>query len=193
MRIGIYSGSFNPVHIGHIALADYIISQQIVDEIWLIRTPQNPLKPSNFLLNDELRAQMLEIAVQGHKGLKVSTIEDSLPKPNYTINTLKTLSARYPEHSFYLIIGADNWNIFDKWRDYQTILDDYNLIVYPRPGYELTTIDKQVYPNVQVINAPLYNISSTDIRDGIKEGKDVSDKLDTKVLEFIQNNNLYKD
>ena len=108
MRIGVYSGTFNPVHRGHIALADYIIDKHIVDEIWMIRSPQNPLKINSALLSDEHRAAMLDIAIAGHKGLRISNIEDTLPRPNYTINTLRALREQYPSDEFHLIVGADN-------------------------------------------------------------------------------------
>lgn len=192
MRIGVYSGSFNPVHIGHIALVDYIVNEKIVDEAWLIRSPQNPLKKNMTLAADECRAEMLELAIEGHKGLKVSTIEDSLPRPNFTINTLRALKEKNQTDEFYLIIGADNWEIFHKWREWETILNDFNLIVYPRPGYAKPIVDSEKYPNVQVVDAPLYDISSTEIRDLCAKGESIEAMVSPKVARYIRENELYK-
>lgn len=193
MRIGIYSGSFNPVHVGHISLVEYIVKQNIVDQVWLIRSPQNPLKINSSLLSDEHRAEMLRLATEGHQGLSISTIEDNLPKPNYTINTLRALQEEYPEEEFYLIIGADNWDIFDKWKDWDIIIRDFHLIVYPRPGYDYPEIDQESFPTVQVVDAPQFDLSSTEIRDLIKEGEPISGYVDEKVEEYIQANNLYNE
>lgn len=192
MKIGIYSGSYNPVHFGHVALADFIISEHLVDEIWMIRSPQNPLKQSSTLLSDEHREKMLEIAVEGHTGLKVSTIEDKLPRPNYTINTLRELKIQNPEDDFYLIVGADNWLIFDKWREWESILSDFHLIVYPRPGYEMPLVDQKKCPTVQVIDAPLYAISSTEIRQKIALGENTDNLIAPEVYKYIIENNLYQ-
>lgn len=192
MKVGIYSGSFNPVHIGHIALVDYIIEKGIVDEIWLIRSPQNPLKASNTLLSDDHRAMMLQLAIEGHRGLKICKIEDDLPKPNYTINTLRALQAENPDTEFHLIIGADNWDIFDKWRDWEVILSDYHLIIYPRPGSTSPVVDKEKYPNVQVVDAPQYDISSTEIRDRRAKRQTIKHLVSPNVDQYIKANKLYK-
>lgn len=193
MRIGIYSGSFNPVHVGHISLVEYIVKQNIVDQVWLIRSPQNPLKVNSSLLSDEHRAEMLRLATKGRKGLSISTIEDNLPKPNYTINTLRALQEEFPDEEFYLIIGADNWDIFDKWKDWDIIIRDFHLIVYPRPGYEYPEIDQESFPTVQVVDAPQFDLSSTEIRDLIKEGEPITGYVDEKVEEYIIANNLYNE
>lgn len=192
MKVGIYSGSFNPVHIGHIALVDYIIEKGIVDEIWLIRSPQNPLKASNTLLSDDHRAMMLQLAIEGHRGLKICKIEDDLPKPNYTINTLRALQAENPDTEFHLIIGADNWDIFDKWRDWEVILSDYHLIIYPRPGSTSPVVDKEKYPNVQVVDAPQYDISSTEIRDRRAKRQTIKHLVSPNVDQYIKAYKLYK-
>lgn len=192
MKVGIYSGSFNPVHIGHIALVDYIIEKGIVDEIWLIRSPQNPLKASNTLLSDDHRAMMLQLAIEGHRGLKICKIEDDLPKPNYTINTLRALQAENPDTEFHLIIGADNWDIFDKWRDWEVILSDYHLIIYPRPGSTSPVVDKEKYPNVQVVDAPQYDISSTEIRYRRAKRQTIKHLVSPNVDQYIKVYKLYK-
>lgn len=185
MRIGIYSGSFNPVHIGHIALADYLVQEGFVDELWLIRSPLNPLKASGEMMSNQARQEMLELSIEGHPGLRVCNIEDTLPVPNYTINTLETLHKQFPQHEFHLIIGADNWLIFEKWKDWEKIISDYHLIVYPRPGYPLTEISIQQYPNVRVADAPQYDISSTEIRKRLVQGLSISGWVDKKVEQYL--------
>lgn len=195
MKIGIYSGSFNPVHEGHIALCDYLVQEGVVDEVWLIRSPLNPLKAAsaNTLAPDEDRQKMLELAIEGHRGLKVCCIEDTLPKPNYTVNTLQALQKLFPGEEFHLIVGMDNWLIFDKWRAYDTILTDFHLIVYPRPGYVQETPEAltELTANVRMVDAPLFDISSTEIRDAIAQ--QMKPKLIApNVLSYIINHKLYE-
>lgn len=194
MKIGIYSGSFNPVHEGHIALCDYLVQEGVVDEVWLIRSPLNPLKANtaNTLAPDEDRQKMLELAIEGHRGLKVCCIEDTLPKPNYTINTLQALQKLFPGEEFHLIVGMDNWLIFDHWRAYDTILNDFHLIVYPRPGYKEETIEalKDLTSHVRIVDAPQYDISSTEIREAIAKGEETK-LMNSKVLEYIKEKSLY--
>lgn len=185
MRVGIYSGSFNPVHIGHIALADYIVSQHFVDEVWLIRSPHNPLKQADGLMPDDVRQKLLGLAIEGHPGLRVSCVEDDMPRPSYTIDTLCRLRADYPDTEFYLIIGADNWLIFDRWRNWQQILAEFHVIVYPRPGYELPVVDSKKFPTVQVVDAPQYDISSTRIRHCLAEGLSLDGLVDQRVAEYL--------
>jgi len=194
MKIGIYSGSFNPVHEGHIALCDYLVAEKIVDEVWLIRSPLNPLKANatHSLAPNEDRQKMLELATQGHSGLKVCCIEDTLPVPNYTVNTLQALKQLFPGEEFHLIVGMDNWLIFDRWRAYDTILQDFHLIVYPRPGYEKNTVEqlKDFTSHVRFVEAPQFDISSTEIREAIAH--QLTPKLiDSKVLEYIKSHQLY--
>ncbi len=197
MTIGIYSGSFNPVHKGHVALCDYLVRQGLVDQVWLIRSPLNPFKveSAQTLAPDADRAAMLRIAVRGHKGLRVSTIEDQLPKPNYTINTFHALEEQFPEHEFHLIIGADNWLAFDRWRAFEEFLTRYHLIVYPRPGYEMGEEEKlrlgpEAIRNVRFVDAPLYDISSTEIREDIAAGREPA-MLNPRVFAYILEKKLY--
>jgi len=185
VKIGIYSGSFNPVHLGHIALADYLVREGFVDQLWLIRSPLNPLKEAGELMSNAARQEMLELAIQGHKGLKVCNVEDSLPVPNYTINTLEALHIQYPEYEFHLVIGADNWLIFPKWKDWEKILENYHLIVYPRPGYPLPDIPVSKYPTVRVADAPQYDISSTEIRQRKAQGLSLVGYVDSKIEEYL--------
>ncbi len=192
MKIGIYSGSFNPVHEGHIALCDYLVQEGVMDEVWLIRSPLNPLKAANTLAPDEDRQKMLELAIEGHRGLKACCIEDTLPKPNYTINTLQALQKLFPGEEFHLIVGMDNWLIFDRWRAYDTILQDFHLIVYPRPGYETSTPAslEALTSHVRIVEAPQYDISSTEIREAIAKGEETK-LMNAKVLEYIKEKALY--
>ena len=198
MTIGIYSGSFNPVHKGHVSLCSYLVKQGIVDQVWLIRSPLNPFKvdTASTLAPDDDREAMLKLAVRGRKGLHVSNIEDNLPKPNYSINTFHALERKYPQHQFHLIIGADNWLAFDRWRAYDEFLTRYHLIVYPRPGYEMgeeeqLRLGEEAIRNVRFVDAPLFDISSTEIRTDIASGRKPA-MIYPGVFAYIVKNNLYK-
>jgi len=190
-NVCVYSGSFNPIHNGHIALAEYLVDRQIVDEVWVIITPQNPLKPSNTLINDNLRLQMARLALEGRKGIVVSDVEIHLPKPSYTIDTLRFLQSQYPLYSFCLLIGQDNVSIFDKWKSYRQILHDFRVLVYPRNV--ATTTEHLKYPEMQLLtDAPTVDISSTDIRSRVKSGLPITGLLPDAVAEFIAEHRLYK-
>lgn len=189
MTIGLLGGSFNPVHIGHMMLASYLQQYAGFDEVWLMLSPLNPLKVnSTELIPDVYRLKMLDMALGDTKGLRVNDIELSMPRPSYTINTLRYLSKSYPQHSFKVIIGADNWKIFQQWKDAEDILSDYGVVVYPRPGYPMGTVYDD---RVEVINAPVADISSTFIRKGIARGKDMTYFLPSGVYEYIKTNRLY--
>lgn len=189
IRTGILSGSFNPIHIGHLALANYLLEFEGLDEIWFIVTPHNPLKEKESLLDDRMRTKMVEMAIQDCPHFKVNTIESELPRPSYTIRTLEALEERYPEREFHLLIGADNWLIFHKWAQYEKIKKNYNILIYPRRGH-VVYIDPE-YPNIRTTNAPLIEVSSTFIRDSLARGKNMRYFLPSKVYEFIKQNNLY--
>ena len=164
MKIGIFSGSFNPIHLGHTRLAAYIRQQAGLDEVWLMVSPNNPLKAASGLMDEKLRYHLAQLATAELEGIRPSDFEFHLPKPSYTINTLEQLTAAYPQHQFSLIIGSDNMAIFHKWKDWQRILALYPIIVYPREGDDLAAL-KQLYPMMHVIEgAPLLNISATEIR-----------------------------
>lgn len=189
MKIGVLGGSFNPVHIGHVMLASYLKQFEGFDEIWLMLSPLNPLKAKSLeLIPDVTRLRMLDIALKDAEGIKVSDVELSMPRPSYTINTLRYLAKRYPRHSFKLIIGADNWKIFSQWKDSQTIIDDFGVIVYPRPGYQTGPIYDA---GVEIVKAPTADISSSFIRNSIARGKDMRYFLPNGVYEYIKSNNLY--
>ena len=187
--VGIFGGSFNPVHRGHIMLAQYLSQHSHLDEVWLTLSPQNPFKVSKELLDDNHRLSMLQLATDGIDGVEVCDIELSMPRPSYTINTLERLSQEYPQYQFNIVIGGDNWNLFDKWKDYSRIINEYGVVVYPRPGYELNPIG---VANVVFVDAPLVDVSSTEIRNSIANGKDVGELLPQGVWEYIKANNLYK-
>lgn len=185
--IGIFGGSFNPVHNGHLALARYIAASGLVDNVWLTLSPLNPLKNASAVSETD-RLAMLEIAVLGMTDIKVCDIELSLPQPSYTINTLNTLQSIHPDYRFRLITGADNLAIFDRWHDSRRIIEDYGLIVYPRPGYTLQGSSSVI---TTLPDAPLHNISSTEIRHRIALGNDVSALLPHDVYQYILKHHLY--
>lgn len=171
IKTGIFGGSFNPIHIGHLAIANYLCEFQGLDELWFMVSPQNPLKSGNDLLGDRERLEFVQTAIKDYPKFCACDFEFHLPKPSYTIHTLDKLKSTYPERKFYLIIGADNWVQFDKWKEAPRILRENDLLIYPRKDFH---IDKYTLPdNVHLIEAPLMEISSTFIRDSIRKGKDI--------------------
>ena len=190
-QIGIFSGSFNPIHMGHIMLANYITEFTHIEEVWFVITPHNPLKQENGLADENARLEMCEIAVLGMEKMKVSDIEFAMPKPSYTINTLDKLKQHHPELDFTLIVGADNWNNFHLWREPERIVGENKILIYPRLGEEIT-IDKQYKLNVQSCNAPILQISSTFVRSSIREQKNISSFLPKGVYEYISTHKLYR-
>lgn len=188
-RIGLLGGSFNPVHNGHLMLASYLAQWGYVDKVWLNLTPRNPLKDARYLLPDVKRLAMLNLATRGATGLEICDIELSMPRPNYTINTLDLLRQRYPNREFRLIIGSDNWRVFERWRDYQRILDEYGVIVYPRPGFP---VENPNADGIEVVEAPMVDLSSTFVREAIRRGKDMTYFMPPLVCKYIRDNNLYK-
>ena len=181
VRTGIYGGSFNPIHNGHIALARQMLNAGLMDEVWFVVSPLNPLKKTQSdLLSDELRLEMTRLALEQEQGMMAQDFEFHLPKPSYTWNTLQAMSAQYPDRQFILIIGADNWELFPRWYHYQDILEHYSLVVYPREG---TTIDADsLPPNVKLLNAQLYKVSSTEVRQRIKQGKSVRNLIPPSII-----------
>ena len=191
MRIGLYGGSFNPIHKGHTSLAQSLADQGLVDEVWLLVSPLNPLKQtSGDIAAYEHRLRMAELACKGHKGLRVSDFETHLPIPSYTITTLDAIAATYPQHTFCLVVGADNWDSFHRWYKADEIIANYTILVYNRPGYPLD--EANLPPSVKVVNTPLYDISSTQIREAIKKGERPTDWLSPKVLRYISESRIYR-
>ena len=171
-RIGILGGSYNPIHVGHIQLAEHLLRVLSFDEVWLLVSPHNPLKPANDLLPDAIRYQWVAKSIEGMSGLVASDFELGLPQPSYTYNTLTQLTATYPQNEFTLLIGADNWQVFHKWFRAEDIINNYQIAIYPRPGSG--AIATPLPPNVQVIDAPLIDISSTMIRQKIRNHEDIN-------------------
>ena len=171
-RIGILGGSYNPIHVGHIQLAEHLLRVLSFDEVWLLVSPQNPLKPANDLLPDAIRYQWVAKSIEGVSGLVASDFELALPQPSYTYNTLTQLTATYPQNQFTLLIGADNWQVFHKWFRAEDIINNFRIAIYPRPGS--AAIAMPLPPNVQMIDAPLIDISSTMIRQKIRNHEDIS-------------------
>lgn len=192
MRIGIYGGSFNPIHNGHTALADSLIRQGFVDEMWLLVSPLNPLKSdiSRCMADYEVRLEMARLATTGIKGVKVSDFENHLPIPSYMITTLGELRKTYPLHNFSLVIGADNWNDFGKWYKHEEIVRDYDIFIYRRPGINIVD-EYSLPPRTKIVETPLFDISSTQIRDAIKQGTSISNMVAPEVEEYIRNQKLY--
>ena len=184
IRTGIFGGSYNPIHIGHLALGNYLCEYGELDELWFMVSPQNPFKAhSSDLWDDELRLELVRLAVEDYPKFYASDFEFPLPKPSYMVNTLQKLREAYPDREFVLIIGADNWKSFPRWKDADIIMKHHQLMVYPRPGYE---IDESTLPaQVQLVDTPLLEVSSTFIRESLKAGKDVRYFLHPKVWEKI--------
>lgn len=191
MNIGIFSGSFNPIHVGHVILANYIVEFTEIDEIWFLVSPQNPLKTAEELSDQQLRLEMTKLALQKYAKFKVSDFEFYMPKPSYTIDTLRSLREKYKEDTFSLIIGADNWNVFESWREFDKILEEFKLKVYPRLGSRIT-IPNKLKHKVEALDSPIVEMSSTFIRDSIAEGRNISAFLPEGVYEYIIEKGLYK-
>lgn len=187
---GLYFGSFNPIHVGHLLIANYLIEFTDLDEIWFVVSPQNPLKPKSSLLAEHHRLAMVNIAIEGFNAFKASDIEFKLPKPSFTVYTLEVLREKYPDRSFSLIMGADNLQSLPKWKNYQTILDYSRIFVYPRPQIKQTEFDH--HPSVTLVDAPMVEISSSFIRQGIKEGKNMCYFMHPEVFAYIGEMNFYK-
>lgn len=187
--VGILGGSFNPVHIGHMMVASYLVEWGYVDKVWLTLSPLNPLKEGYELLPDIKRLQMLSIAARGAEKIDICDIELTMPRPSYTINTLDLLAERFPDTRFRLVIGSDNWRIFDQWREPQRILDNYGVLVYLRPGYP---VNDDGTAGMEIVHAPMADISSTMVREAIAKGRDMNYFLPAGVYQYIRENKLYQ-
>ncbi len=189
-KIGLFFGSFNPIHIGHLVLANYIIENAPLQEIWFVVSPQNPLKDKATLLPEIHRYAIVERAIEDDHRFRVSNIEFKLPKPSYTIDTLVHLKEKYPNYEFSLILGGDNLSTLHKWKNAETLVENYKVYVYPRPNSVPGKFDQ--HPNVIRVNAPQMDISSTFIRDAIHLKKDVNWFLPAKAWQYISEMNFYK-
>ncbi len=191
MNIGLFGGSFNPIHNGHVRLAKSLLQEAALDEVWFLVSPQNPFKQDQQLLDDDKRLQLVRLALKEEPQLMASDFEFHLPKPSYTWNTLQALEQEYPEKKFTLLIGGDNWEAFDKWYRYEDILKRYPIIVYPRKGSKVSDVKFQD-SDIQIVETPLINISSTQIRQRLHEGKSVRGLVNTEVAMVIEQEHLYR-
>lgn len=202
MKIGLYFGTFNPIHIGHLIIANHVAEHSDLDQVWMVVTPHNPLKKKDTLLKDSIRLELVHLATEDFPKIKPSDIEFKLPQPNYTINTLTYLKEKYPKNEFSLIMGEDNLKSLHKWKNYEIILQNHEIYVYPRidsglvinenSDIDVSTKIQKNNPNIHFIAAPILEISATFIRDTIRNKKNFQPLLPSKVWEYIVHNNLYK-
>ncbi|MHA7131121.1 nicotinate (nicotinamide) nucleotide adenylyltransferase [Algoriphagus namhaensis] len=187
MKIGLFFGSFNPIHIGHLIIANTIYDRSELDQVWFVVSPQNPLKKRKSLVHEFDRLRMVELAIEDNFHFRASDVEFAMPKPSYTIDTLTYLSERHPDHEFSIFLGSDNLRQLKRWKNYEQILAHFQVFVYPRPGDK---IDFE-HPSIREIDAPLLDISATFIRESIKNDRSVTYLLPEKVIEYIRAKGLY--
>lgn len=189
LKIGLYFGSYNPIHIGHLVIANYMVEFTDIDQLWFVVSPQNPHKKKQSLLDDYQRLELVHRAINDDSRFRVSNIEFNMPKPSFTIDTLTYLSEQFPQHQFVILMGSDNLRSFHKWKNYETIRENHEILVYPRSGFKA---DSSLHSNIKIVDAPHIEIASTSIRKAIKEGKDMRHFLQKKVWEYIEEMNFYK-
>ena len=192
MRIGIFGGSFNPIHSGHAIIAHHIITSGAVDRLWLMVSPVNPLKvDKEQQVKDTDRLRMVEMVTRPLENVETSAFEFTMPKPSYTVDTLNALQAKFPDDEFYLVTGADNWVIFDRWRNSEEILAKYHLLVYPRLGYDVV-IPEELRDRVTLVDAPIIELSSTMVRERLAKGLSARYYVPDEVLSYIERKGLYR-
>ena len=189
MKIGLYFGSFNPVHVAHLIIANHILNETDIEKVWFVVSPQNPFKSEAGLLNEYHRLHLVKTATERDNRIKATDIEFTLPKPSYTVNTLAYLAEKHPEHNFCIIMGSDSFQNLNKWKNYEAIIKSYPIYVYRRPGFE---IENTVHADVHIVEAPLLQLSATYIRKCIAEGKSIRYMLPDAVLEEIEKGGYYK-
>ena len=197
MKIGLYFGTFNPIHVGHLIIANHMAEYAGLDQIWMVVTPHNPHKKKETLLDDHQRLQLVYLATEDYPKIKPSDIEFKLSQPNYTVNTLAHLQDKFPQHIFSLIMGEDNLKSLRKWKNYEVIMQNHEIYVYPRLDAkgiveEVENLAFKNNPRIHFIDAPIVEISSTFIRENIKNKKNVRPLLPEKVWEYLDHNNFYK-
>lgn len=192
MKVGLYFGSFNPIHHGHLIIANYMLQHSELDQVWFIISPQNPLKVNDTLLNEYHRLYLVQLAIEGESRLKASDIEFRLPRPSYTIDTLTYLSEKYPDYAFAVILGSDSFQNLPRWKNYKYLLDHFPIYVYKRPGHEISP-SQNIPSTVIFMNAPLLEISATHIRKNLKEGRSIRYLVPDNVMEEILRNGYYRD
>ena len=192
MKIGLYFGTFNPIHVGHLIIANHMAEHSDLDQVWMVVTPHNPHKQKNTLLDDYQRLHMVQLATEDYPKIKTSDIEFKLPQPNYTVTTLAHLGEKYPQFEFSLIMGEDNLNSLHKWKNHDVILKNHDVYVYPR--ISTIEIEEQFinHPKIHQVSAPIIELSSTFIRESIKRGKNAKPMLPHKVWEYLDHNLFYK-
>ena len=190
MKVGLFFGSFNPVHVGHMIIANFMVTQTDLDEVWMVVSPQNPLKPKQSLAKDYDRLHLVKLAIGDNTKIRASNIEFGLPKPSYTIDTLTHLAEKYPDKEFVLIMGGDNLGTFHKWKNYELILARHKIFVYERPNYELGQFEN--HENVKIFQAPQMHISASYIRKCRKEKKSIQYLVSDRVFEYIMDSGLYR-
>jgi len=191
-KIGLYFGTFNPIHVGHLIIANHMVEFSDLDEVWFVVTPHNPHKKKKTLLEDHHRLAMVRIAVEEYPKLQASNAEFDLPQPNYTVNTLAHLEEKYPEKSFCLIMGEDNLKSLHKWKNYEVILERYSIYVYPRISEGTVETQFDNHQKIKKVDAPIIELSSTFIRKGIKSGKNIQPMLSAEVWKYLDEMNFYK-
>ncbi len=192
MKIGLFFGSFNPLHVGHLIIANHFVENSDLDRVWFVVTPQNPHKNKKTLLEDHHRLSMVRIAVDDYPKLEASDIEFGLPQPNYTVNTLIYITEKYPQHQFSLIMGEDNLISFHKWKNYDVIIENHEIYVYPRLTDKKITDAFKDHSKIHKVAAPIVQISATAIRNAIKEGKEIRPLLPANVWEYLDEMNFYR-
>lgn len=192
-KIGLFFGSFNPIHIGHLILANYILENSDMDELWFVVSPQNPFKEKKSLLKDHNRLDMVQLAVKDYPKMRASNVEFSLPQPSYTIDTLTYLHEKYPDYSFSLIMGEDNLASLPKWKNSDTLIKNHHIIVYPRV-FDPEKKDSAYlqHENISLVKAPVIELSATEIRSMIKAGKNVRPMLPPEVFDYLDGSSFYK-
>lgn len=190
MKIGLYFGSFNPIHHGHLIIASYILNNYPVDQIWFVVSPQNPLKSSTALLNEYHRLHLVQLALEEVPNMRASDIEFRLPRPSYTIDTLTYLQEKYPAYLFSVIMGGDSFKNISHWKNHEVLISRYELFVYRRPGFDMQISTN--YANIHLIDAPYLEISATQIRENIKSGKSIRFLVPEKVRDEIERNGYYR-
>lgn len=189
MHIGLYFGSFNPIHVGHLIVANHIVEETGIDKVWFVVSPHNPLKDAHSLLNEYDRFHLVSLAIEDNNKFRASNVEFSMPKPSYTIDTLTYLSEKFPLEQFSVIMGSDSFQNIQRWKNFEQLVSQYSIIVYNRPGFEV----KETHgANLTVVDAPLLEISSTHIRKQIKAGKSVRYILPENVWQYVVENRYYK-
>lgn len=192
MKIGLYFGTFNPIHVGHLIIANHMVEHSDLDQIWMVVTPHNPHKTKSNLVSDHHRLHMVHLATQGYDKIQPSDVEFRLSQPNYTVNTLAHLEDKFPKHEFCLIMGEDNLKSLHKWKNYEVILNRFPIYVYPRISEGEVELQFDNHPNIRKVDAPIIELSSTFIRDNIKLGKNIAPMIDHKVWQYIDHNLFYK-